>query len=233
MNSRPPSRPVRARPAPARSASDRRKPPAPPHSPRTRCDRRTGRAPSPGAEAAQALPRAGQSARRSINRLCRMNPRHSTLTRRAALQSRSTPPRPAASEHSSVFTRFARCGSGDPRAATTRGVHAASTSVRPPVTKWSDGCAPRPQPQRGCIPQPRVGAHAPTLGRLALNSCNPERIVSSHGRAPFAATPSGLKNIFRRRPRVASPTRQPWAERCNPVGVVAAPATLRLVAFEL
>ena len=83
----------------------------------------------------------------------------------------------------------------------------------------AQGCAPRatlghtthyfPQPQRGCI----------TVASSAR--CNPV----------------GVDVIFLRLPRVASPTRQPWADGFYPVGVngrnaiVAAPVGIALTIF--
>src|SRR5213594_393644 len=79
--------------------------------------------------------------------------------------------------------------------------------------------------RRDSVTQPRVASPRATLGtwherHSTLNGLKPERCITPKGTGwNRAATLSGLKGFWNSAPRVASQTRQPWADGHNPFGI--------------
>ena len=74
-----------------------------------------------------------------------------------------------------------------------------------------------PESQRDSIIQPRVGESASLPGVMRFSFPQPQRGCITP--ASKRCNPVGVENILNERPRVASRTRQPWAELHYPVGV--------------
>ena len=73
--------------------------------------------------------------------------------------------------------------------------------------------------QRDFVIQPRVASPRATLGQARKKYKTLKGFHQNFCYSKEDATPLGLNLIFRHQPRVAA-LRQPWAERCNPFGIV-------------
>ena len=78
--------------------------------------------------------------------------------------------------------------------------------------------ARKPQPQRGCVLQPRVArAERATLGGREQIAFNPNGVAAQCATVTNDRTPLGLRLVCRPEPRVARSS-QPWAGGRSPVG---------------